>query len=135
MTYNLNAVVLDTSVVSFIHNRHQLANFYEFHISGLTPVISFQSLEELYIWPIRNNWGDRRRNELIQNLNQYEVIWPNVELVYVSAQLRDQRERAGRRLNTADAWIAATALLLKCPLASYDRDFSRIPNLQLIQAP
>ena len=135
MTYNLNAVVLDTSVVSFIHNRHQLANFYELHITGLTPVISFQSLEELYIWPIRNNWGDRRRNELLQNINQYEVTWPNEELAYVSAQLRDQRERAGRRLNTADAWIAATALLLRCPLASYDRDFSRIPNLQLIQAP
>ena len=34
----------------------------------------------------------------------------------------------------ADAWIAATALMLDCPLASHDRDFSGIANLALIQA-
>lgn len=98
----------------------------------MIPLISFQTLEELYIWPIRNRWSDRRRNELMLHISQYEVIWPNEALALVSAQLRDERERAGRRLNTADAWIAATAILLNCHLASADRGFSSIPNLQLI---
>ena len=96
---------------------------------GMIPLISFQTLEELYIWPIRNNWGDRRRNELMLHISQHEVIWPN------HALLRDARERAGRRLNTADAWIAATAILLNCHLASADRDFSSVRNLQLIGPP
>ena len=43
-------------------------------------------------------------------------------------------ELAGRRLSVADAWIAATALYLGCPLATHDRDFIGIPNLRLITA-
>ena len=125
-------VVLDTSVVSIIYNRDGRAEFYESNITGLRPIISFQTLEELHIWPIRNNWSDHRRNELMQHVSQYEVVWPNLDLVRISSELRDERERAGRRLNTADAWIAATAILLECHLASDDRDFSRAPNLSLI---
>ena len=125
-------VVLDTSVVSIIYNRDQRALFYENEITGFIPVLSFQTLEELHIWPIRNNWGDRRRNELMRHISQYEVVWPNLDLVRISSELRDERERAGHRLNTADAWIAATAILLECHLASDDRDFSRAPSLSLI---
>ena len=55
-------------------------------------------------------------------------------MVQISANLRSEREKAGRRLNTADAWIAATAILLACPLASHDRDFSDIPGLEFIRA-
>ena len=68
-------------------------------------------------------------------IGQYELIWPNSDLAHISAQLRTERERAGRWLNTADAWIAATAIMLGCPLIAYDGDFSGIPNLQLIRAP
>ena len=128
-------IVLDTSVVSIIYNQDQRASFYEARITGLAPVVSFQSLEELFIWPLKNNWGDRRRNNLLQHIDQYEVVWPNLDLLHISAELRNEQERAGRRLNTADAWIAATAVLLGCPLASHDRDFSHIPNLQLIKSP
>ena len=38
-----------------------------------------------------------------------------------------------REMGQADAWIAATALLLDCPLASSDRDFLGHPNLELIR--
>ena len=34
-----------------------------------------------------------------------------------------------------DEWIAATALWLDCPLATHDRDFTRVDGLALIQAP
>ena len=71
----------------------------------------------------------------MQYIEQYEVIWPSPDLAYISAQLRTERETAGRRLNTADAWIASTAITLGCPLIADDGDFSGIPNLQLIRAP
>lgn len=126
-------VVVDTGVVSFIFSGDSRAQFYEEHIAGMRPVVSFQTLEELYIWPIRNKWGTRRRNELQRHLEMYEVVWPNLELVRLSAELRNERERVGRRLNTADAWIAATALMLGCPLACHDRDFDGIPGLEVIR--
>ena len=126
-------VVLDTGVVSFIFSRDGRAQFYEDRSIAMRPVVSFQTLEELYIWPIRNNWGIRRRNELMQHLDLYAVVWPNLELIRLSAELRNEREKAGRRLNTADAWIAATALTLDCPLAYHDRDFDDIPGLEIIR--
>jgi len=36
-------------------------------------------------------------------------------------------------LKSADAWIAATALLLECPLASHDGDFADIPGIELLR--
>ena len=134
MVSGVGIVVLDTGVVSFIYRGDGRAHYYEERITGMRPVISFQTLEELYIWPIRNDWGTRRRNELQQHLDLYEVIWPNLELVRLSAELRAERERAGRRLNTADAWIAATALTLGCPLASHDGDFDDISGLEVIKS-
>ena len=128
-------VVVDTSVVSIIFRGDGKAQFYEERIAGMHLVVSFQTLEKLYIWPIRNNWGTRRHNELQRHLSIYQVVWWNLELVRLSGELRAERERAGRRLNVADAWIAATALLLGCPLASHDRDFSGIPDLQVIKSP
>ena len=128
-------IVLDTNVVSYIFNERELADYYVERIGDQQTVISFQTLEELWFGAYKNRWGDRRRSRLALYIEKYKVIWPNGELVRSCADLRAERERAGRTLSTADAWIAATALLLDCPLACHDRDFSGIPNLRLIQAP
>ena len=98
-------------------------------------MLPFQAVEEAWFGAIRDNWGDRRRSELQSHIERFEIIWPNADMVRISARLRSERERAGRRLTTADAWIAATALMLDCPLASHDGDFSGIPDLELIRAP
>ena len=137
MVTGFTRVVVDTSVVSIIFNqaRDGRTAFYQSRLAGRQAVVSFQTLEEIYYWPLANGWGERRRNELTQHMDQYEVFWPNLALVEVSSQLRVEREQVGRRLNTADAWIAATAVYLNCPLASDDGDFTDIPNLELIRAP
>ena len=102
---------------------------------GRRAVISFQTLEELWFGAYKGGWGDQRKNGLRRDIDQYEVVWPSPDLAQISAHLRSERERAGRRLNAADAWVAATALLLGCPLASHDRDFAGIPNLEFISSP
>ena len=127
-------VVLDTNIASFIYNRNSRARFYESAIRGMHPVISFQTLEEIMITPIKNGWGDRRFNELKAHLERYEVIWPTEELVEISTRLRAAMELAGHRMGAADDWIAATALYLDCPLATHDRDFIGVPGLRLITA-
>ena len=134
MTSSVGLVVLDSTVSSFLMHDRRQADYYRRAIAGLTPVLPFQAVEEAWFGAIRDNWGDRRRGELQSHIEQFEVIRPNVETVRISARLRSEREQAGRRLTTADDWIAATALMLGCPLASLDGDFSGIPDLELIRA-
>ena len=127
-------IVLDTNVVSYIFNNDSRAGLYTDQIRGQRAFISFQSLEEIWHGVYRDRWGNRRKDELTEYLERYEVVWPNRDLVDVCARLRAERRRAGRELDIADAWIAATALMLNCPLATHDSDFAGIPNLRLIQA-
>lgn len=127
-------IVVDTNVVSYIFNRNALAEFYAEKIGQEQAVLSFQTLEEIWFGAFRNEWGEGRVRRLARHLQQYEIIWPNGRILRLSAQLRVEREKVGRALAPADAWIAATALWLRCRLATHDRDFSGIPGLDLIQA-
>ncbi len=128
-------IVLDTSIVSYIFNLDTRARYYEEQTRGSDLAISFQTLEELLFGARSGGWGQRRINELLRHLERYEVVWPDDEMVELSAIIRDERKARGRALGTADAWVAATALALGCPLASHDRDFSDIPGLEVIRAP
>ena len=127
--------VLDTNIVSYIFNHDTRALYYEEQTRGSDLAISFQTLEELLFGARSGGWGQRRINELLRHLERYEVVWPDDEMVELSAIIRDERRARGRALDTADAWVAATALTLGCPLASHDRDFSGIPGLEVIRAP
>ena len=127
-------IVLDTNVVSLIIKSDDRASYYLRRIGGMRPFISFQTLEELWHWAYSRNWGARRKNELERHLERYQVVWPDSGLVDICARLRRQRQAWGRRLERADAWIAATALYLDCPLASHDGDFDDIPQLRLVRA-
>ncbi len=135
MTSPLALVVADSNIVSYIARKSPIADYYLPHLERHRIVISFQTWEEALFGAYLRNWGARRLNDLELQLGQYEVVWPNTDLIRLSARLRQLRRAAGRRLEVADAWIAATALYLDCPLASHDGDFDDIPDLQLIRAP
>ena len=128
-------IVLDTNIVSYIFGDDRRAGFYREQIYGERVIISFQTLEELWFGAYLSGWGVRRRQELASFLEQYEVIFPNSQLADICARLRAERQSSGKRLEIPDAWIAATALLLGCPLATHDGDFDDIPNLGIIKAP
>ena len=133
-TPGTDLVVLDTSVVSLLLANAAPADYYQAEIAGRRTVVSFQTQEEVLFGAIKGNWGPRRMSQLRLHLDQYELIGVTPELIDVCARLRSERESAGRQLNTADAWIAATALLLQSPLATTDADFEGIPDLRLIRA-
>ena len=135
MTLTGSRVVIDSNVLSYIARRSPIADYYLPYLAGREVVISFQTREEALFGAYLAGWGERRVNDLKQQMDQYEVHWPDDELVDLCARLRQQRQAAGRRLEVADAWVAATALYLECPLASHDGDFDDIPDLQLIRAP
>ena len=127
-------IVIDTNVVSYIFNQDNRARFYISQMRGIRWVISFQTLEEVWYGAYLRGWGITRRRELELHMRRYDVVWPDSDLVDVCARLRHERRSVGRAMSHADAWIAATALLLDCPLASSDQDFRGIPELELIQA-
>ena len=129
----IEPIVLDSNIVSYVFNRDSRALYYEERISGHHPVISFQTLQEAWYGAYSRRWGARRMGKLEAHLERYSVVWPNGDLVGVCARLRAERKTAGRELEMADPRTAATAMLASCPLAAHDRDYSGIPDLQLIQ--
>ena len=131
----IGSIVLDSNVVSYVFNRDPLAHYYLERLRDARQFISFQTLEEAWYGAHSRGWGATRRQDLSSHLERYEIIWPDTDLVEVCARLRAERRTAGRELNMADAWIAATAILLDCSLASHDGHFVGIPSLQLIRAP
>ena len=135
VTDGAGLVVVDTNVVSYIFRGDDKSSYYREQLQGRRAILSFQTLEEMLYGAYAGGWGDRRKNELARHLAQYEVVWPSPQLVEVCARLRSEQKSAGQELQQADAWIAATAILLQCPLASHDRDFTGIAGLEIIQAP
>ena len=125
-------VVVDTDVVSIIHREQgERASYYETELAGRRLIVSFQTLEEIRYGMFNNSWGVSRRNEMERHLvDQYEIAWPDGHTATASARLRAKCKAAGRELKPGDAWIAATALALGCPLASDDNDFREVPGIE-----
>ena len=122
-------------MVSFIYRNEPKGVYYKQQITGFDPCISFQSSEELWFGAFKNGWGARRREELEDFLAEYEVVMPTAATIDTCARVRAEQERAGTPLTLNDAWIAATALTLGCPLATDDRDLANVRGLEIIQAP
>lgn len=129
-------VVVDTNIVSYIYRDDPIAAPYLNEMAGRRAVISFQTYEEILYGALSSNWGDRRISDLLAYVAaNYEMIGYDLELVRTCARLRADSRRRGRELKPADAWIAATAILLNCPLLSHDRDFGNPPDLRVIRHP
>jgi predicted nucleic acid-binding protein len=130
-------VLLDTSVASlFLPARHERPEraLYAPHLSGQTLALSFQSVAELWKMAERNDWGEARRKGLDGFIRRFLIIPYDYQLTKVWAQVMVGAERKGRRLETADGWIAATAVHRSLPLYAHDSDFIgvNLPGFQLI---
>lgn len=129
----MNAVLVDTDVVSFIFKLDTRGTLYEPHLSGVGQFASFMTIAELEWWAGVRNWGTRRRTDLEAYLQRYTVIDSDRSLCRQWAEVRLQAQRAGRVIAPADAWVAATALLYKLPLVTHNRaDFDWIGGLTVI---
>jgi tRNA(fMet)-specific endonuclease VapC len=117
-------VLLDTSVASlFLPHRIRgpVRALYEPYLIGNTLALSFQSVAEIWKLAESHNWGQQRRDELDAFLRRFVVIPYDYELARVWARVSVEAERAGRRLETADAWIAATAVHRRLTLLAHER--------------
>jgi tRNA(fMet)-specific endonuclease VapC len=76
-----------------------------------------------------------RKIELERHLTRYVVLPVSRELCGKWAEVSFAAKRKGRPVQTADAWIAASALYYQVPLITNNRaDYSEVDGLILLSA-
>jgi tRNA(fMet)-specific endonuclease VapC len=129
----MNPVVLDTDVVSFLFKSDTRAEFYITHLHSRQWLISFMTEAEWEQCALLSNWHAKRIEWLRVFLGRFLVVPSSRDLILKWAEVMVAARRAGRRLETADAWIAATALLYDAPLLIDNAgDYRGVPALKLI---
>ena len=129
----MKPVVVDTDVVSFLFKNDSRAKSYLPQLQDRQWLISFMTEAELEQWALLSNWNAKRIDWLRIFLARFGVIPSSHDLVVKWAEVMVAARRAGRRLETADAWIAATAVLYDAPLVTHNAsDYAGVPGLNLI---
>lgn len=117
----ISPVVVDTEVLSFVFKGDTREVLYRPHLSGRVAIISFMTIAELRQWTRIKNWGSVRRRELERFLQRFVIFHSNDSLCNVWADVAHRAFRNGSPIDSADAWIAATALLHDIPLITHNR--------------
>lgn len=129
----MNAAIVDTDVVSMLFKGDSRARRFGAHISGRLIGISFMTLAELDRWPLERHWGPVRRAELAQHLTRYVVLPASRELCAKWTEVTVGARRKGRPIQTAAAWIAASALHYEVPLiTNYRSDYEMVEDLHVL---
>ena len=133
----MSVILLDTTVVSLLHPRKrgsEILERYAAHMEKQTLALSFQSVAELWNWAEVRGWGEEARNGLDLFIRRFLVIPNDYALAIVWARAMHSSREVGRRLESGDCWIAATAIHRQIPLLTHDHDFLNlpIPGLEVI---
>ena len=129
-------LVVDTDVASFVFKWHpEFASRYVSMLRDAELVVCFMTLAEMRQGALDANWSPRKRDALEAYLADFSVLHSDGLLCSLWAALRNESSRKGRQMSSADAWIAATALILSAPLVTNNpKDYRHIEGLQLISA-
>jgi tRNA(fMet)-specific endonuclease VapC len=131
----MKAAIVDTDVVSMLFKGDTRALAYRVHVTGRLLGISFMTLAELERWSLERGWGPTRKLELAKHVTRYTVLPVSRELCVKWAEVAFAARRRGRPIQTADAWIAASALYYQVPLITNNQsDYSFIQGLTLLTA-
>jgi predicted nucleic acid-binding protein len=104
-------------------------------LRGSELVVSFMTLAEMRQGALDANWGPRKRDVLEAYLSDFSVLHSDSLLCSTWAALRNESTPKGRQMSSADAWIAATALVLSTPpVTNNPKDYRHLDGLQLISA-
>lgn len=126
-------LIADTNIVSYIFKKDTRGDLYKAHLENKVAIIAAQTLAELELLPLQNNWSEARHDQLRENLKNYTFIEANQEICLKWAKIRFEAKRNGISVSVGDAWIAATALAYSIPLVTHNyKDFKDISDLQII---
>src|SRR5215213_698162 len=99
--------VVDTDVVSYLFKGDTRGAPYQSTLANRATSISFMSLAELDFWGLRSRWGQVRKALLEAFLTRFSVVPPTRDLCRRWAEVTFACRRAGRPIDSTDAWIAA----------------------------
>jgi tRNA(fMet)-specific endonuclease VapC len=127
-------LLLDTDAISILFKpAHPLYQEAYGITVGNHLVISFMTLAELSVWPIRNNWGEERRALLKNFIALYTPLFPDETTCQHWADISAESLDAGRPMGTADIWIAACARQWGMALVTGNyKDFEHISGMTLV---
>jgi predicted nucleic acid-binding protein len=129
----MSRIVVDTDVLSFLFKNHPIGLRYDPELAGRVAVISFMTIAELERWALQHHWSEQRLHWLRLYLRRFTIVPSSPDLCRKWAEVMVNAQAAGRRIECADAWIAATAILYGSPLATHNRsDYLGVPGLQII---
>ena len=132
----MKPVLLDTDVLSFAIKRDTRFEWYRARLAGCEPCISFMTLAELLYWAEYRNWGTRQKETLAAHLRRCTLLEAERQICVKWAEVTARCRRAGNPIDTADAWIAATALEYELPLYTNNaRHFEPVTDIVLVTAP
>src|SRR5260370_19669824 len=102
----MKVLLLDTTIVSILFNKnHSIGQACIEAVAGRQLVISFKTRAELLLWPVANNWGESRRAALMRHNAVYTTLYADEHTCAIWAEIVAGCQRAGRPIQTADAWI------------------------------
>ena len=116
----IDIAVVDTNVVSKLDGDADLdaRDFYEERLWGRTLHISFFTVHEVHFGIANGGFGPIRTERALSDLATYEIEWASDELIEASVKILMLTRN--QQLSTVDLFVASTALMLNCPLATDD---------------
>ncbi|TVL95969.1 MAG: twitching motility protein PilT [Candidatus Brocadia sp. WS118] len=129
----MNAVLLDTNIISFIFKKDSRAKSYEPHLKGKILTTSFMTVAELFQWAMVRNWGEKRKQRMENELKKYIVFPFDINTCRLWGEIRAKCIKVGQPISAQDAWIAATARQHSLPLVTHNPDhFKAVDDLEII---
>jgi predicted nucleic acid-binding protein len=128
--------VVDTDVVSFLFKSDPRAHPYLSLLSDRKLLVSFMTEAELEQWILLARWGADRIWRFRAFMNRFASVPSSRDLILQWAAVMVAARANGRRIEAADAWIAATALLYGAFLITHNsKDNLGVPNLIVLSRP
>lgn len=125
--------VVDTDVLSYLFRHDTRAELFRRYLTERIPAVSFMTVAELDRWTLQRNWGQARQERMAEFLGRFVIVLADRALCHLWAEVGEQARRRGRPIQTADAWIAATALALGVPLITNNRaDYAGVTDLRIL---
>ncbi len=129
----MNPYLVDTNILSYAYKRDTRAEPYIEILTKSIIFYNFQTLAELKYWSVTSNWDRRKWQEFEDFLSGYTLVPQQAETTTHWVTAMNYTRPIGRKMFSADAWIAATALELGVPLVTHNqKDFFGIEGLEIV---
>jgi len=126
---NTGAILVDTGALELL--RRESASVHKLAIRFYPPVICSHVAAEFLYGQALAKVSAPAMMEAREFLESFEILEPSLRTASVYARLRANLKTQGITIPDPDYWIAAHAIEERIPLASTDKHFENIPEIDL----